>query len=61
VLFLANVIGEPPDGEKIGGTVELDAVVKAEALTRQDFVGNGPEARVGDNEFAQVFTREQSG
>jgi hypothetical protein len=55
------VIGEPPDGEKIGGTVELDAVVKAEALTRQDFVGNGPEARVGDNEFAQVFTREQSG
>ena len=40
---------------------QFDAVGKAEALPRQDFVGYGPEALVGENEFAQVFTREQSG
>jgi hypothetical protein len=54
VFLFANVVGEPADGKEVGRTVELDAVVESEALTRQDFVGDGLEALVSEDDFAQV-------
>src|ERR1700680_5143934 len=48
VALLANVVGEPAYGEKIGRAVEGDAVINGQTHTGQNFVGDWPQSRVGD-------------
>ncbi len=48
VALFADVIREPADREKIGGSVESDAVVKGKALAGEDLIGDGFYCCVGD-------------
>ena len=54
VALFADVVGQPADGKQIGRLVERDAVVKGEALAREDFVGDGFQVRVGDGQFSHA-------
>src|SRR5262245_28702553 len=60
VFFLANVIGEPAYGEQVRRTVELDAIVEAETLAGENFVGYGPQTLVGEDKVAQVDNSSES-
>ena len=48
VALLANVIGEPADGEQIVRLEEREAVFSCEARAGKDFGRDGPEPRVYD-------------
>ncbi len=43
---LAHMIRQPANGQDVGRTVKGQCVIAVEALSGQDFVGNGAEARV---------------
>ena len=46
VALLANVVGEPAEGQQVGRAVEREAVVGSQALAGQDLGGDGLKARV---------------
>lgn len=43
---LANVIGQPADGEEVGTAIERKGIVTGKTLAGQDFVMNRPEPGV---------------
>ena len=52
VALLADVVGEPADGQQVGRAIEGDAVVEVEPLAGQHLVGDRLEPRVVDYRVA---------
>ena len=46
VQALANIVGQPSDGEDVACSVKQGAVVRVQAVAREDFVVDRVQARV---------------
>ena len=58
VALLANVVGEPAEGQQVGRAVEREAVVGVQALAGQDFLGDGLQPRVVNHQIGRQIRHQ---
>src|SRR5882672_131888 len=59
VFLLADIIGEPADGEKVGRAIKLDAFVEGKAFAGADFVRDGFQSLVAKSQFTHFKSVEK--
>ena len=60
MALFAHVIREPADGQQVRRAIQRDAVVEAQPLARQNFVGDGLQPWIGDCQFGHFESAENS-
>src|SRR5580692_6124893 len=59
VALLTHVVRQPSDRKKIGGTIQRDAVLHAQAFAGEDFFRDGLQPLVRDRQFAHFESAEK--